>query len=84
MSGNTVVTQGAHPPRTTPISNSLTGTVTNIACAGPCKATIYSAAGVALYSVSSANSVNDAVSIAWTGGPPYITQQTPSSITVSY
>jgi hypothetical protein len=84
MSGNSVTTQGNYPPTTTQISNSRTGTITGVSCSQACTATIYSAAGVALYSVSSADSVNDALSIAWTGGPPYITQQTPSSITVSY
>lgn len=84
MSGNTIVTNAPYPPTTTQISESLTGTVTNIACAGPCKATVYSAAGTPLLSVNTPGGINQALNLSFLGGPAYITQQTPSSITVTY
>ncbi len=83
MSGTTV-TSAPFPPTTTQIGDSQNGTITNIACAGPCVCTLYSAAGTALHSISSQRGVNEAVSIAFSGGPPYVTQQTPSAISISF
>lgn len=84
MAGNTVVTNAPFPPATTQVGNSPTGTITNLSCAGPCACTIYSAAGVALHSVNSQKGISEALSLSWTGGPPTIVQQTPSSITVTF
>ncbi|SAL55639.1 hypothetical protein AWB69_05977 [Caballeronia udeis] len=83
MSG-IVTTNAPYPPATTQIGDSQNGTLTGISCDGPCVCTIYSAAGVALHSISSQLDVNEALSIAFTGGPPTITQNTPSAINVSF
>lgn len=79
MSGITV-TSAPFPPATTQIGDSQNGTITGINCAGPCTCTLFSAAGTALHSISSQRGVNEAVSIAFTGGPPYVVQSTPSAI----
>jgi len=84
MSGNTVVTNVPFPPGNTQVSEAPSGTITNISCPGPVTATVYSAAGVVLLAISSPIAINMPVSIAFTGGPAYVKQSTPSSITLSF
>jgi hypothetical protein len=82
----------------TPNGNS-SGTITNIASLGPCKCQIYSTAGVLLTSVDSSIQPQAApgvsplignrpfsisTSIAFSGGAPYVTQLTPSAITLTF
>lgn len=83
----TTITNASFPPCTTQVGNEESGTITGISCAGPCTATLYSATGVVLYSISTQlgqTGDNAAVSIAYSGGPPYVKQSTPSSITFTY
>lgn len=83
MSGTTV-TNAPFPPASTQVGDSENGTITGISCAGPCTCTLYSAAGVALHSISSQRGVNEAVSIAFTGGGPYVQQSTPSAVSLTF
>jgi hypothetical protein len=77
-------TNSPFPPTSTQIGGAMSGTINNISCAGPITATIFSAAGTALWSINSPTPINQAVSIPFSGGVPTITQKTGSSITLSY
>lgn len=83
MSG-TITTSVFFPPGTSQIGDEPSGTISLITCAGPVTATIFSAAGVALMSISSPIAVDMPVDISYSGGPPTIKQTTPSSISISY
>lgn len=82
MSG-IVTTNAPFPPFSTQIGDEQSGTISNISCVGPCTAVVYSAAGVALHSINAQQSVNEAVSISYSGGPAYVVQKTPGSISIS-
>ncbi|REE21213.1 hypothetical protein B0G71_4365 [Paraburkholderia sp. BL27I4N3] len=62
------------------LSAQNSGTITGIACTGPCVATVYNAAGTALTTINSPGGFNAAVSLAFSGGPPYVVQQSQSSM----
>jgi hypothetical protein len=85
-------------PYTQQLGEVVAGTITQLACGGPCVCQIYSAAGVLLSSIDSTkgpawNPANTTppgnplfvlpTSIAFTGGAPVIKQSSPSDITVT-
>lgn len=80
---NTYRTHAPYPPTSTPVGDVASGTITNIACGGPCIAQITTAAGALLMSISSQEPINMPVSLAFTGGAPVVTQQTGSDIVVT-
>ncbi|MDR8399216.1 hypothetical protein NE850_23115 [Paraburkholderia sp. USG1] len=57
------------------------GTVTKVECNGPCSASVFNAQGALLLAIETAGKFSWPVSWAFTGGAPYVVQQTPSDIT---
>jgi hypothetical protein len=80
---NTYTARAPFPPVSQAVGVSASGTITNIACNGPCTASIYSASGSLLWSVSSQAPINTPVSLAFSGGAPVVKQTTPSDIVVT-
>lgn len=68
---------------TTGMGENGAGTITNIACGGPCTASVFTAAGVLLMSISSATPINMPVNLPFTGGGPTVVQKTPSSVVLT-
>ena len=76
-------TYSVSPPTSQVVGEDPSGTITNIACGGPCDCTITTAAGATLMSIRSPGPINMPVSLAFTGGAPTVTQRTDSSITLT-
>lgn len=87
MSTSTVPTYAPFPPKTSQVNTpngESSGTIVGISSGGPANFTLYNAAGAVLMQADYAEApgaVPFPVNIPFSGGAPYVTQTTPSSIT---
>jgi hypothetical protein len=80
-------TSTTSPPQTVavnPPNGESSGTITGIACGGPCEATLYNAAGTALINIRNRQAFSMPVSIAFAGGVLSCAQKTQSGITFTF
>ncbi|WP_434109248.1 hypothetical protein [Paraburkholderia caffeinilytica] len=77
----TATVTATFPPQTKAVGDIPSGTITNIACGGPCVGALYSGAGTLLANFNNAEAFSMPVSYAFSGGRPSVTLQTPSSVT---
>ncbi|WP_144139138.1 hypothetical protein [Paraburkholderia sp. BCC1884] len=80
----TAETSVMFPPANVTFTSETSGTVTSVSCGGPIDAEIRSAAGTLLAAFKAPAAASFPVSVAFTGGTPYIVQRTPSDITLTF